>query len=331
MVSVAVLGAAGGIGQPLSLLLKLNPSIKRLSLYDLVNIPGVATDISHINTNASVEYHVGQSQLAAALQSIDIVIIPAGIPRKVGMTRDDLFNVNASIVHELTDAVADTCPRAILAIISNPVNSMVPIAAEVLRAKGVFDAHRLFGVTTLDTVRASRFVRDIRPATDSTALRIPVVGGHSGNTIVPLLSLATPPIELTQKETEDLVYRIQYGGDEVVKAKNGAGSATLSMAYAAARFADSLIRSFTSSLPVVESAFVALSSDSEGARQIRELGAGSLEFFAVPVELGRDGIKKIVPLSNTPNVLELKALDIAATALKSNISKGQAYVAKHSG
>ncbi|KAJ2822605.1 malate DEHYDROGENASE, NAD-dependent, partial [Coemansia erecta] len=174
MVSVAVLGAAGGIGQPLSLLLKLTPGIARLSLYDIVNIPGVATDIAHICTNTSVEYHVGPSQLDAALRGIDIVVIPAGVARKPGMTRDDLFSINASIVRGLIEAVAETSPRAMVAIITNPVNSAVPIAAEVLKAKGTYDPRRLFGVTTLDSVRASRFVRDIRPDVDAGELRVPV-------------------------------------------------------------------------------------------------------------------------------------------------------------
>ncbi|KAJ2084293.1 hypothetical protein H4R24_000086 [Coemansia sp. RSA 988] len=327
MVSVAVLGAAGGIGQSLSLLLKLNQTITRLSLYDIVGIPGVATDISHINTNSAVEYHIGKTQLSSALRGIDIVVIPAGIPRKPGMTRDDLFNINASIIHELTEAVADHCPNALVAIISNPVNSTVPIAAEVLKARGVYDPRRLFGVTILDAVRAARFVRDISPNTD-TSVYIPVVGGHSGNTIVPLLSLAEPQLDLKQEEIEDLVHRIQYGGDEVVKAKNGAGSATLSMAYAAAKFVESLIRSFESDLIIVEPALVDLAADPQGAKQIKALGADGLAFFAVPVVLGEMGIKGIASLRGEPSLLERKGIEIAAAALKVNIEKGISYVAK---
>lgn len=65
-----------------------------------------------------------------------LVIIPAGIPRKPGMTRDDLFKINAGIVKTLVQGIADTCPNAWVAIISNPVNSTVPIAAEVLKKAG---------------------------------------------------------------------------------------------------------------------------------------------------------------------------------------------------
>ncbi|KAJ2149068.1 hypothetical protein IW142_000437 [Coemansia sp. RSA 564] len=324
MVAVAVIGAAGGIGQPLSLLLKLTPGISRLSLYDIVNMPGVATDISHINTNSSVEFYVGQSQLSNALRGINIVVISAGVARKPGMTRNDLFSINASIVRELIEAVADTCPKALIAIVTNPLNSTVPIAAHVLKSKNCYNPKRLFGITTLDSIRASRFVRDTH-GIDAMELHVPVVGGHSGNTIVPLLSMATPQVKLSQKEMEDLVQRIQYGGDEVVKAKDGEGSATLSMAYAGARFTSSLVQA-VGGAQVMESAFVPLAADSQGAHQIRRLGANSLDFFAVPIELGKTGTLRIVPLDAEPNMLELKAIDIAARTLKDNIAQGIKYM-----
>ena len=93
---VCVLGAAGGIGQPLSLLLKLNlPAGSELSLYDVAPFtPGVAVDLSHIPTDVCVTGYVGDD-VEAAMKDSDIVVIPAGVPRKPGMTRDDLFNVNA--------------------------------------------------------------------------------------------------------------------------------------------------------------------------------------------------------------------------------------------
>merc|ERR1711988_1500883 len=83
---------------------------------------------------------------------------PAGVPRKPGMTRDDLFNINAGIVKTLVEGCADACPNACILIISNPVNSTVPIASEVLKQKGVYNPKKLFGVTTLDVVRANTFV-----------------------------------------------------------------------------------------------------------------------------------------------------------------------------
>lgn len=74
------------------------------------------------------------------------------------MTRDDLFNTNASIVAELIDSCAKNCPKAMICIITNPVNSTVPIAAEILKRHNVYDPKRLFGVTTLDVVRSNTFI-----------------------------------------------------------------------------------------------------------------------------------------------------------------------------
>ena len=83
---MAVLGAAGGIGQPMSMLLKMNPRVSSLSLFDLVNSPGVAADLSHINTNSDVHGYKGNDQLKDALKGSDVVIVPAGVARKPGST-----------------------------------------------------------------------------------------------------------------------------------------------------------------------------------------------------------------------------------------------------
>lgn len=79
-----MLGAAGGIGQPMSLLLKVNPRVTQLALYDVVNTPGVAADLSHCSTRAKVSAFQGPEQLGACLKGCDVVVIPAGVPRKPG-------------------------------------------------------------------------------------------------------------------------------------------------------------------------------------------------------------------------------------------------------
>lgn len=78
------------------------------------------------------------------------------------MTRDDLFNTNASIVRDIAEASSKICPKAFLAIITNPVNSTVPIAAEVYKKNNVYDSKRIFGVTTLDVVRSEAFVSELK-------------------------------------------------------------------------------------------------------------------------------------------------------------------------
>merc|ERR1711862_607448 len=160
--AVAVMGASGGIGQPLSMLLKLNPAVTKLALYDIVHIPGVAADLSHIESKAEVTGFKGADQIEASLKDCEIVVILAGVPRKPGMTRDDLFNTNASIVATICQAAAKVCPNAMIAIISNPVNSTVPIACEIYKKAGCLDPKKIFGVTTLDVVRSNTFIGNLK-------------------------------------------------------------------------------------------------------------------------------------------------------------------------
>ncbi|CAD6448402.1 701f2b28-0fbe-410d-b0b3-e8d4189f25d7 [Sclerotinia trifoliorum] len=318
-----VAGASGGIGQPLSLLLKTSSLITELALYDVVNTPGVAADLSHISSPAKITGYLPKDDGAKlAFKNADIIVIPAGIPRKPGMTRDDLFNINAGIVKGLIEIIADVAPKAYILIISNPVNSTVPIAAEVLKAKGVFDAQRLFGVTTLDVVRAETFVAEIVGKANPQELTIPVIGGHSGETIVPLFSQAKPSVEIPSDKLEALIKRVQFGGDEVVKAKDGAGSATLSMAYAGFRFAEKVLKALNGEKGIVEPTFIYLPGVPGGEAIAKETG---LDFFSVPVELGTNGADKAQnPLTNI-NDAEKKLLAACVEGLKGNISKGVTF------
>ncbi|EAQ88553.1 malate dehydrogenase mitochondrial precursor [Chaetomium tenue] len=314
---VTVLGAAGGIGQPLSLLLKLNPRVTELALYDIRGAPGVAADVSHVNTKSNVKgYEPTASGLASALKDAEIVLIPAGVPRKPGMTRDDLFNTNASIVRDLAKACAESAPNANILVISNPVNSTVPICAEVFKARGVYNPKRLFGVTTLDVVRASRFVSEIKK-TDPADEKITVVGGHSGVTIVPLFSQSNHP---DLSSNAELVKRVQFGGDEVVKAKDGAGSATLSMAMAGARMAESLLRASQGEKGVTEPTFV-------DSPLYKDQG---IDFFSSQVELGPNGVEKILPIGKV-DAVEEKLIEACLADLKGNIEKGKKFVAENPG
>jgi len=249
-------------------------------------------------------------------------VIPAGVPRKPGMTRDDLFNTNASIVRDLAKAISQNAPDAHILVISNPVNSTVPISAEVLKAKGVFNPQRLFGVTTLDIVRAETFVAEIAGKTTPQDLTVPVVGGHSGETIVPLFSLIKPAVTIPDDKYDALVKRVQFGGDEVVAAKSGAGSATLSMAYAGYRFTEKLLKAIKGAKGVVESSYVYLPGVPGGAEIAKKTG---LDFFSVPIELGPNGAEKAVDILVDITPKEKELLDKSISGLKGNIEKGVSF------
>ena len=215
---VAVLGAAGGIGQALALLLKTQlPSGSELSLYDIAPVtPGVAVDLSHIPTAVKIKGFSGEDA-TPALEGADVVLISAGVARKPGMDRSDLFNVNAGIVKNLVQQVAKTCPKACIGIITNPVNTTVAIAAEVLKKAGVYDKNKLFGVTTLDIIRSNTFVAELK-GKQPGEVEVPVIGGHSGVTILPLLS-QVPGVSFTEQEVADLAASAQEAICDVLSAK----------------------------------------------------------------------------------------------------------------
>nr|GMD84151.1 malate dehydrogenase, mitochondrial [Ipomoea batatas]GMD87531.1 malate dehydrogenase, mitochondrial [Ipomoea batatas]GMD92525.1 malate dehydrogenase, mitochondrial [Ipomoea batatas] len=304
---VAILGAAGGIGQPLSLLMKLNPLVSHLSLFDIAGTPGVAADVSHINTRSEVVGFMGDENLGKALEGADVVIIPAGVPRKPGMTRDDLFNINAGIVKSLCAGIAKYCPNALVNMISNPVNSTVPIAAEVFKKAGTYDEKRLFGVTTLDVVRAKTFYAG-KANVNVAEVNVPVIGGHAGVTILPLFSQATPQANLPHDVIVALTKRTQDGGTEVVEAKAGKGSATLSMAYAGAIFADACLKGLNGVPDVVECSFV-------------QSTVTELPFFASKVRLGKNGVEEVLGLGSLSD-FEKEGLEKLKPELKSSIEKG---------
>ena len=314
---VALLGASGGIGQPLTLLLKLNPMISELAFFDIKQaatpVVGVAADISHINTSSVVKGYAGDEEIEACLTGCSTVVITAGVPRKPGMTRDDLFKINAKIVKGLAEACSKYCPRAMILVITNPVNSTVPIVSEVFRKAGVYDSRRIVGVTTLDVLRANTFVSE-KTKTDPKITDVTVVGGHAGETIVALLSQSQPPLpKMSQADIEALDKHVQDAGTEVVEAKGGAGSATLSMAYAAAKCTESVLMGL-SGVKQVACAYV-------NVEEFKLAGIDT-EYFAGKVEFGPSGIHGMMPIPTNITDYEKKRIKEAITKLKADIKTG---------
>ena len=263
--------------------------------------PGVAVDLSHIPTAVKIKGFSGEDA-TPALEGADVVLISAGVARKPGMDRSDLFNVNAGIVKNLVQQVAKTCPKACIGIITNPVNTTVAIAAEVLKKAGVYDKNKLFGVTTLDIIRSNTFVAELK-GKQPGEVEVPVIGGHSGVTILPLLS-QVPGVSFTEQEVADLTKRIQNGG----------GSATLSMGQAAARFGLSLVRALQGEQGVVECAYV--EGDGQYAR-----------FFSQPLLLGKNGVEERKSIG-TLSAFEQNALEGMLDTLKKDIALGEEFVNK---
>jgi len=321
---VCVCGGSGGIGQPLSLLMAMDPNVGELSVYDLTiaMVPpgGVAADLSHLEKKVKVKGYAkaldekAVDVLGDCLKGCSLVLVPAGMPRKPGQTRDDLFKINANIAKEVVEACAKHCPDAVVALIVNPVNSVVPAMAELYKKKGL-DPKKIVGVTTLDCVRANKFVAEIR-GVDPDDVEVPVIGGHAGVTIMPVFSQDKHAAKIPASEIPALDKHVQDAGTDVVNAKNGKGSATLSMAYAGARLGKAVLAGLNGT-PTTECAYVM--SDVEK----------DMPYFTSKVTFGKQGVEKVHPIGKL-NQYEEGRLAEAKAALKKEIQSGLDYAASTS-
>jgi len=236
-----------------------------------------------------------------------IVIITAGIPRKPGMSRDDLLSTNAGIVKKVTQEVASRSPQAILIIVSNPLDAMCHVAYE---ASG-FPKQRVIGMAgVLDSARFRAFIAmELNVSVESTHAF--VLGGH-GDTMVPLPRYSTvagiPITELMAPERiAALVQRTRNGGAEIVGLLKTA-SAFYAPSAAAVEMAESILKDKKKILPCA--AYL------EGEYGIRDL------FIGVPVKLGAKGVEQVIEIKLTPE--ENTALQKSAAAvqeLKSAMAK----------
>merc|ERR1712070_972597 len=316
---VCVVGGAGGIGQPLSLLMASCPMVKELAIIDLnvamVPAEGVQADLSHIEGKCKVTSSVlvlnedkAIDKAGDALSNCDLVLVPAGVPRKPGQDRKDLLNINCNIAKGTVEACAKYCPNAVLGLIVNPVNSVVPAMCELWKKAGL-NPRKVVGITTLDIVRANKFVQEIT----GKRCQIPVIGGHAGKTILPLFSQDKAGKTIAADKIPDLDVRVQDAGTEVVKAKNGKGSATLSMAYSGARLAKAVLSGLGGG-KATECAYV-----------MSDVQPG-LSYFASKVTFGKSGIHKVHPVGALSEH-ETKRLEELIPLLKEEIDAGLEYAA----
>merc|ERR1711904_761778 len=311
----------GGIGQPLCLLMAMNENVKELCVYDLdiamVPAAGVAADLSHLEKRVKVSsYTLSKDdkpvdKLQECLTGCDLVLVPAGLPRKPGMTRADLLGINAGIAKGIVEAIGKYCPNAIVALIVNPVNSVVPAMCELYRKKGL-DPKKIIGITTLDIVRATKFVHEIT-GDPIDGIQVPVVWGHAGAPMLPLFSQDASGKKIPADQIAALDKRVQDAGTEVVNANKGKGSAPLLMAYAGARFGAAVLRGLAGE-ETIECAYVE-SDVMEG-----------MNYFSSKVTLGEKGVQAVHPIGPLSDH-ETKRLEEAKAQLKEEIQAGLDYAA----
>jgi len=227
-----------------------------------------------------------------------IVIITSGVPRKPGMSRDDLISTNASIVDHVTKNIVKYSPHAIIIIVSNPLDVMTYCS---YKASG-FESHRVFGMAgILDTARYKSFLATALNCSPKDIQAV-LLGGH-GDSMVPLPRYTTvggiPVTELIDKEKLDaIIERTKKGGGEIVNLLGT--SAWYAPAAAAAQMVESVVRGQNRILPVC-----ALLEGQYGLKDV---------FLGVPVKLGCSGIEEIIELKL--NKEEMQLVNDSAASVK---------------
>ncbi|KAI8393231.1 lactate/malate dehydrogenase, alpha/beta C-terminal domain [Nakaseomyces glabratus] len=298
---VSILGAAGGIGQSLSLLVKTQLQVLagsadknlKLALFDVNKdaVNGVGTDLSHIDTQVEVSMHNPQEGdgINSCLKGADIVVIP-GCAKKAsygqqnepeGEPQEHRHREESLRCHEPGPGQSLHFPKRV----------------------------------SEDKIEKMPYV--------------PVIGGHSGETIIPLFSQNPHSKSVPSEKLGPLVHRVQYGGDEVVKAKNGAGSATLSMAHAGFQCVVKFAKLFLGGEKEFKGTYYISLKDFNNQPIAKNADAllplvNNVPFFALPMTLTLDGVQSVdSDIIENMNIHERKELlPICLDQLEKNIAKG---------
>lgn len=283
---IALVGA-GQIGGTLALLAGIK-ELGDISLFDIADgVPqGKALDLAQAGPVEGFDSALAGGSDYAAIDGADVVIVTAGVPRKPGMSRDDLISVNTKVMVSVGENIKQRCPEAFVIVITNPLDAMVGVLQQV---SGLPPAKVVGMAGVLDSARFRHFLADEFKVSveDVTAF---VLGGH-GDTMVPLVRYSTvagiPLPDLvkmgwtTQERLDAIVKRTRNGGGEIV-ALLKTGSAFYAPAAAAIVMADAYLKDKKRLLPCA-----ACLSGEYGVKGI---------YVGVPVILGAGGVEKIVEI-----------------------------------
>jgi malate dehydrogenase len=302
---ITVIGA-GNVGATTAQRLVDKEIANEVVLVDVIEgLPqGKALDMYEATPVETSDVKVAGSNSYGETANSDIVIITAGIARKPGMTREQLQDTNAGIVKSVTEQVVAASPKAILLVVSNPLDVMTYVA---LKVSG-FERHRVIGMAgILDSARFRSFIAlELKVSVED--VNAFVLGGH-GDSMVPLPRYSTvagiPIPELLPKEAVDrLVKRTRDGGIEIVNYLK-TGSAYYAPSSAVVQMAEAIVKDKKRILPCA--VFL------QGEYGIRDTVVG------VPVKLGKNGVEEIIQIKL--NDEEQAALNKSAAGVKANMGK----------
>ncbi len=309
---IALIGG-GQIGGVLTQLIALR-RLGDVVLFDIVeDMPqGKSLDIAEASRIDGYDANITGTNNYKDINNSDLVIITAGLPRKPGMSRDDLLTTNAKIMRSVAEAVKENAPNAVVIIISNPLDAMVTLFKNITG----FPANRVLGQAgVLDSSRFATFIA-WELGVSVKDVNAMVLGGH-GDTMVPLVRYANvngiPVMELLERKYNDkskakdvmdkMVERTKMAGGEVVKLLK-TGSAFYSPASAAITMAEAILRDEKRVLPVC--AFLNGEFNVDGY------------YVGVPAVIGAKGVEKVLELSLDET--EQKAMDNSVSAVKNLVA-----------
>ena len=300
---VTVIGA-GNVGGTLAHRI-VETNLADVVLCDIVQgkPQGMALDLMQANAIAQIDHQIIGTNDYADTKNSDVIVLTAGLPRKEGMSRNDLLRINASIVKDVVEKAIAYSPEAILIVVTNPLDVMTYLAWQV----SGLPTHRVMGMAgVLDAARFQTFI-GMELGISVADINAMVLGGH-GDLMVPLPRFSTvngvPITELMTKEAiARLVERTRNGGAEIVKLIQN-GSAYFAPSAAAYVMVEAILNDRHRIVPVA--AYLA-----------GEYGLNNI-FMGVPVQLGRQGIKKAIQLPL--NDYELNALHASAAAIQASIN-----------
>jgi malate dehydrogenase len=304
MKKITVIGA-GNVGATCANVIAHKDLAREVVLVDIKDgvAEGKALDIwqtsSILNFNTRV---TGVTNDYLKTKGSGIVVITSGLPRKPGMSRDDLIKTNAVIVKEVTEKVIKYSPEAIIIVVSNPLDVMTYAAYKAARK----DSRKVFGMAgILDTGRYKAFLSEALNVSPKDIHSL-LLGGH-GDTMVPLprhTSVSGIPVTelLNQEEIDKIVERTKKGGGELVNLMGT--SAWYAPGAAAAQMVEAIVDDQQRVFPVC-----ALLTGEYGLKDV---------YLGVPVKLGANGIEEIIELKL--NKEEQKALNESANSVKSMLN-----------
>ena len=287
---ITVIGA-GNVGATVAECIARKDMVNEVALIDIVEgMPqGKALDMAQA---ASVHLYdtviEGTNDYADTADS-DICVITAGLPRKPGMSRDDLLAKNAGIVRSVTQQFVEKSPNSILIVVSNPLDLMTYVAYTT----SSFPHHRVMGMAgVLDTARYRAFIK-MKLGVSIKDIQATLMGGH-GDTMVPLprfTTIAGTPLTalMGSEDIDEIVERTKFGGGEIVKLMGT--SAWYAPGAAAAEMCEAIVKDSGRVLPCA-------------AWVTGQYGLNDL-FIGVPVKLGRNGVEEVLELDLSDDEIEL--------------------------